>query len=94
MVGMASLEKRIGAIEARRVLSRPKPTYEQKYRAEYFVGGQWLDGWDIDAIDGETFDSKMANVVHATLHGLVISPESRYKARFLLDLYESVASMY
>ena len=94
MVGMASLEKRIGAIEARRVLSRPKPTYEQKYRAEYFVEGQWLDGWDIDAIDGETFDSKMANVVHATLDGLVISPESRCKARFLLDLYESVASMY
>ena len=53
-----------------------------------------MDGWDIDAIDGKTFDSKMANVVHATLDGLVILPESRYKARFLLDLYKSVASMY
>lgn len=94
MVGMTSLDKRIGAIEARRFLSRPKPTYEQKYRADYLIDGQWLDGWDIDAIDGETFDSKMANVVHVTLHGLVISPESRHKARFLLDLYESVASMY
>jgi hypothetical protein len=48
----------------------------------------------IDAIDGETFDSIMANVFHATLHGMVISPVSRYKARFLLDLYGSVASTY
>ena len=94
MVGMASLERRIEAIETKKALSRPKPTYEQKYRADYFVDGRWVDGWDIDAIAGKTFESKIANVVHVTLDGLVISPGSRHKARFLLDLYKSVASMY
>jgi len=94
MSGMTILGKRVGAIEKYRVNNPVKLSQEESWRAKYFIGGQWLDGWDIDAIEGETFDAKMANVVHVTLNGLVISPESRYKARFLLDLFESVASMY
>ena len=94
MNGFAALERRVRTIEKDRVGNPIKLSYEESFRADYFIDGQWLDGWDIDAIEGGSFDSKMANVVHVTLHGMVISPESSYKARFLLDLYASVASKY
>lgn len=94
MSSIPALDRRVKAIEKYRVNNPKKLSYEESFRAEYFIDGQWLDGWDIDAIEGETFDAKMSNVVHITLNGLATSSESRYKARLLLDLYASVASRY
>lgn len=97
---MATLENRLKALETKKTSSKywdgPKnqkwlfEQFEADMKADYQVKGVWLDGWDFDALEGESFDDKFSTAIDIALHDLSVTKTVRHQARHLVALIQDL----
>ena len=49
-----------------------------------------MDGWDFDALEGESFDDKFSTAIDIALHDLSVTKTVRHQARHLVALIQDL----
>jgi len=91
---MATLENRLKSLESKKFIGGRTQSNEAIFKAEYQVNGAWIDGWDFDAIAGESFNERFTAILNISLGKLVIAKKTRHRVRHLLawlnELHEAI----